>query len=161
MKVDQVQLDPRVRLGQRCGGLRHDRAQHRSVGRQANPTGLQSDLRCQFLGRRVDASHNLGRPVGKQLPFRSQSDPTTDALNELRAGSCFQTRQVVARRRLRVVELISSPRREGRAPASAGCGSQGVPSCAGPLPARTVPRSRTSPECRNAVAVPEQEWAQT
>ncbi|GAA3264794.1 hypothetical protein GCM10020216_109380 [Nonomuraea helvata] len=103
--LDQDQLESRMRLVQGGGRLRHDRAQRRRVGGQADPPRPQTDLRCQLVGRRVDPSHDLGGPVGQQSPFRGQPDPTAHPLDELHAGGRFQARQVMTHRRLRVVQL--------------------------------------------------------
>ncbi len=103
--VEQAQLDPGVRRGQRGGRLGHDRAQRRRVGRQPHPPGLQADLGGELGGRRVDPAHDLGGPVGQQPPLRRQPDATTDPLDELGAGGGLQAGQVVAHRRLRVVQL--------------------------------------------------------
>jgi hypothetical protein len=105
--VEQVQLDSRMRIGQAGGRRGHDRAQRRGVGRQPDPSRLQADLCRQLVGRRVDPAQDLGGPVGQQLPFRRQSDPTTDPLNEPDTGGVFQAGQVVTHRRLRVVQHSS------------------------------------------------------
>jgi len=63
-------------------------------------------VRGQLGVRRLDASDDLGGPVGEQLAGLSEADAASDTLQELRARLRLQPREVVADRRLRVVQLL-------------------------------------------------------
>ena len=76
---------------------------------------LQANLGFEFAGRRLHSAQDLDGSVGQHLPFGSQADPTTDALHELGVDGRFQAREVVAHRRLGVMQLL---RRFGHRPAS-------------------------------------------
>ena len=58
----------------------------------------------------VDAADDLGRPVGQQLPGLGQPDAAADPLQQLRAGLGLEPGEVMADRRLRVVQLLAPPR---------------------------------------------------
>src|SRR6185436_17074073 len=53
---------------------------------------------------------DLGRPLGQQRPGRGEPDPAPGALQQLRPGLGLEPREMVADRRLRVVELLRGPR---------------------------------------------------
>ena len=61
----------------------------------------------------VDASDDLGRAVGQQLPGRGEPDAAADPLQQLRAGLGLEPGEVVGDRRLGVVQLL---RRRGDRP---------------------------------------------
>ena len=117
--VDEAQLDPRMRDRKRGGGCRHDRAQRGRVRGEPDMPRLQTDVRRQLGGGRVDAPHDLRCAAGEQLTLGRQPDPAPDPLDEPGAGGCLQPGQVVAHRWLGVVQLA------GRLGHRAGAGDGG------------------------------------
>ena len=53
-----------------------------------------------------DPPEDLGRPLGQQLPGRGEPDPAPGPLQQLRSGLGLEPGEMVADRRLRVVELL-------------------------------------------------------
>ena len=66
---------------------------------------LSSRVRGQFVFRGVQAAQDLGRPVGEQAPGFGEPDAPPGSLDQPDAGLGFEARQVVAHRRLRVVQF--------------------------------------------------------
>jgi len=54
----------------------------------------------------IDPPDDLGGPIGEQLPGLRKPDAATDPLQQLRAGLGLEPCEVVADRRLRVVQLL-------------------------------------------------------
>jgi hypothetical protein len=56
----------------------------------------------------IDPPNDLARPIGQQLPCLGEPDAPPDPLQQLRAGLGLEPCEVVADRRLRVVQLLRS-----------------------------------------------------
>jgi hypothetical protein len=54
----------------------------------------------------VDSSDDLGRPVSEQLSSVGETDTSADPLQQLRAGLSLEPGQVMAHRRLRVMQRL-------------------------------------------------------
>jgi Uma2 family endonuclease len=95
----------------RRGG--HDRAQRGGKRREPHPARSQPRVRGQLVFRRVQPAEDLGRPVGEQPPGVGEPDAPAGPLDQLGPGLRLQPGQMMAHRRLRVVE---GPGRGGHRP---------------------------------------------
>ena len=104
--VGQSDLQTGVVRGQGRHGVRDERADHGGEAGEAHPAGGQPDV-CGELGvGDLEPPEDLGRPAGQQLPGGGEPDAAPGPLQQLRAGLGLEPGEVVADRRLRVVELL-------------------------------------------------------
>ena len=73
---------------------------------QAHAPGGQPDVGGQLGVGGIDPPDDLGGAVGEQLPGLGEPDAAPDPLQQLRAGLGLEPGEVVADRRLRVVQLL-------------------------------------------------------
>jgi hypothetical protein len=85
-------------------------------GRKPQPAGPQPGVGGQFVLGGVQPADHLGGALGEQSPGVGQPDAPARPLDQLDAGLSLQPGQVVAHRRLRVVECS----RRGRDRAAPG-----------------------------------------
>ena len=97
-------------IGQHRDGARHQRPDGRGEPGQAHLPGGQPDVGGELGAGGVDAPDDLGRAVGQQPPGLGEPDPAADPLHQLRAGLGLEPGEVVADRRLRVVQLLRGRR---------------------------------------------------
>ena len=90
-----------------AGRLLAERGRER---RQPEPPGAQSGVGGQLVLGGVQPADHLGGPLGEQPSGVGEPDPAARPLDQLGPGLGLQPGQVVAHRRLRVVER---PRRGG------------------------------------------------
>ena len=106
LRVGQADLQAGMPVGQRGHRPRDERADHGREAGQAYPPGAQPDVGGQFGVGGVDPPEDLGGPGGQQLPGGGEPDPAPGPLQQLRAGLGLEPGEVVADRRLRVVQLL-------------------------------------------------------
>jgi len=104
--LGQPQVDARIPLVQdrRRGG--HDRTERRGERGEPQPPGAQPGEDREFVLRRVEAADHLDGPLGEQPSRVGEPDAAPRPLDELGARLRLQPRQVVADRRLGVVERV-------------------------------------------------------
>ncbi len=100
----QVEAGMAVVKDRRRGG--HDGAEGRRERRQPQPPGAQPGEDHQLVLGRVEAADDLDRPLGQQPPRVGQPDAAPGPLDQLGARLRLEPRQVVADRRLRVVQRV-------------------------------------------------------
>ena len=104
--VEQRDLQLGVARGQRRHRPRHERADRGREAGEPHAPGGEADVGGELRARGVDPADDLRRPVREQLPGRREPDAAADPLEELRARLRLEPREVVADRRLRVVQLL-------------------------------------------------------
>ena len=103
--LGQPDVHPGVLRPQHRRRRRDDRAERRGKRREPDTPRAQSRVRGQLVFRGVQAAQYFGRPVREQAPGLGEPDAPPRPLDQPDAGLGLQTGQVVAHRRLRVVEL--------------------------------------------------------
>ena len=88
------------------GGVRYQGGECRLEAGDPDPAGSQAHHRGQFRGGGVDPSDDLGSAAGEVLTLRREPDAPPDALDEPGAGLGFQPGQMVADRRLGVLQVL-------------------------------------------------------
>ena len=106
MRVGQAEVEAGVLPGEDGGGLRDQRAHDRVEAGQPDPSGVQPGQGGQFRRRRVDPADDLGCPVGQQAAGRGEPDPAADPLDQLGTELRLQPGQLMADRRLGVLQLL-------------------------------------------------------
>jgi hypothetical protein len=110
VRVDELELEAGMPLGEHGRHVRQDRDQDRPEGRDPDPPGAQPDVRRQLGSGGVDAPDDLRRAFGEHLAGLGEPDAASDALEQLSTGLGLQSGEVVADRGLRVVQLLSGGR---------------------------------------------------
>jgi hypothetical protein len=107
MGVDEAEPEARMATGQ--GGRRRgdERAERGREARQPHSPRVESDVRGQLGGRGAHPAEDLRGPFGENLSGLRQPDAAADALKQHGACLLLQPGEMVAHRRLRVVELAS------------------------------------------------------
>src|SRR5579859_3450254 len=108
MHVDHGDLQSGMTIGERRERSRNERADGRREAGQAHPPGGQPYVRGQFGAGSIDPPDDLGRAIGQQPPGLGESDAAPDPLHELGTRLSLEYSQMVADRRLRVVQLLRS-----------------------------------------------------
>ena len=106
LRVDQADLQAGMPVGQRGHRSRDERADHGREAGQPYPPGAQPDVGGQLGVRGIDPPEDLGGPGGQQLPGGGEPDSAPGPLQQLSAGLGLEPGEVVADRRLRVVQLL-------------------------------------------------------
>jgi hypothetical protein len=102
----QPQVDAWMPLVQDRRGGRHDRAERRGERGEPQPPGAQPGEDRELVLRRVEAADHLGGPLGEQPSRVGEPDATPGPLHELGARLRLKPRQVMADRRLGVVQRV-------------------------------------------------------
>ena len=115
MGVEQAHLEVGVALAEPLESPGHQCAEHRGEAGETDPPGGEADVPGQLRVGGVDAAHDLGRAVREQAAGLGQPDAAADPLEQLRAGLDLEPREVVADRRLGVVQLRRGRRHRAEA----------------------------------------------
>jgi hypothetical protein len=106
MRVDRAQLDAGVVAAHRRRRVGHQRAERRLEPRQPDPSGPQAHQRGQLRAGRIHAADDLGGAAREQLTVRGEPDAPPHPLDEPGAGLGLEAGEVMADRRLRVVQVL-------------------------------------------------------
>jgi hypothetical protein len=106
LRLGQPQVDAWVPLVQDRRGGGHDRAERRGERGEPEPPGAQPGEDREFVLRRVEAADHLDGPLGEQPSRVGEPDAAPGPLDELGPRLRLQPRQVMADRRLGVVQRV-------------------------------------------------------
>ena len=106
LRLGQPQVEAGMAVVQDRRRGRHDGAEGRGERRQPQPSGPQPGEDHQLVLGRVEAADDLDRPLGQQPPRIRQPDAAPGPLDQLGARLRLEPGQVVADRRLRVVQRV-------------------------------------------------------
>ena len=103
-RLGQPQVHAGLVFAQHRRRGRDDRAERGRERRQPEPPGAQPGVGGQFVLGGVQPADHLGGALGEEPPGVGEPDAPARPLDQLGPGLGFQPGQVVAHRRLRVVE---------------------------------------------------------
>jgi hypothetical protein len=106
LRLGQPQVDARVPVVEDRRGGRHDRTQRGRERGQPQSAGPQAGEHRELVLGRVEAADHLGGALGQQPPRVGEPDAAPGPLDQLSAGLRLEPGQVMADRRLGVVQRV-------------------------------------------------------